>query len=153
MAAQITPRILATAMIAVAIVGAASTIIALGVLSNNKTVQSYGTIKAVNVGVYWNSACTNVTSSINWGMLSPGGSKNFTLYVKNEGNVAVKLSLVTQNWNPTSAPTYVGLSWNREAQTVTSGSVVAAILTLSVSSSISGITNFSMDIVITGTEQ
>lgn len=34
-----------------------------------------------------------------------------------------------------------------------SGSVLSATLTLSVSSSISGITNFSFDIVITGTEQ
>lgn len=153
MAVQITPRILATAMIAVAIVGAAATLTALGVLTSNKTIQSSGTVKAVNVGVYWNSGCTNVTSSINWGMLSPGGSKNYTLYVKNEGTVALKLSLSTQNWNPASASTYMTLSWNREAQVLTAGLVTSATLTLSVSSSTSGITSFSMDIVIVGTEQ
>jgi len=153
MALQITRRLLATAMIAVAIVGAAAAITAFGVMSTNRSIQSFGTVKAVNVGVYWNSACTNVTSSINWGMLSPGSSKDVILYVKNEGNVAVKLSLAAQNWNPTSAPTYMGLSWNREGQIVNSGTVVTATLTLSVSSSITGITSFSFDIVITGTEQ
>lgn len=152
MAVQPTRTLLATAMIVVAIVGAAATITALGLLSNNRSIQSYGTVKAVNVGVYWNSGCTNVTSTINWGMLSSGTSKNFTIYVKNEGNVAVKLSLTTQNWSPSNAANYLGLSWNREGQIVNSGSFVAATLTLSVSSSISGITSFSFDIIITGTE-
>jgi type IV secretory pathway VirB10-like protein len=73
--------------------------------------------------------------------------------MKNEGNVAVKLSLIAQNWNPTNAPNYMGLSWNREGLIVNSGTVITATLTLSVSSSISGITSFSFDIVITGTEQ
>lgn len=153
MAVQLTRRLLATAMIAVAIVGAVTTITAFAVMSNNRSIQSSGTVKAVNVGVYWDSACTNVTSSINWGMLSPGGSTSFTIYVKNEGNVAMKLSLVAQNWNPTNAPSYMTLSWNREGQTVNSGSVLSATLTLSVSSSISGITSFSLNIIITGTEQ
>lgn len=152
MTVQLTPRILATALISVAIVGAAVTITSLGVLSGNKSIQSYGTVKAVNVGVYWNSACTNITSSINWGTLSPGGSKDFTLYVKNEGTVALRLSLSTQDWNPLNAANYMTLSWNREGQAVSFGSVVAATLTLSVSSSISGIASFGMDIVITGTE-
>jgi len=153
MAVQLTRRFLATAIIAVAIVGAAATITAFGVLSNNRSIQSYGIVEAVNVGVYWNSGCTNVTSTVSWGILSPGNSKNITLYVKNEGSVSVKLSLVAQNWNPTNAPNYMGLSWNCEGQIVNSGSVITATLTLSVSSGISEITNFSFDIVITGVEQ
>ena len=153
MAVQLTHKLLATLALAAVGVGAATVMVSLGVLSNSTSIQSYGAVKAVNVGVYWNSGCTNVTSTINWGILSPGNSKDVTLYVKNYGNVAVKLSLVAQNWNPTNAADYMGLSWNREGQTVNSGSVVAATLTLSVSSSIGGITNFSFDIVITGTEQ
>jgi hypothetical protein len=153
MATQITKRLLAMLILAIVGVAAAAATIAFGVLSNNRSIQSYGTVKAVNVGVYWNSGCTNVTSSINWGMLSPGSSKNVTVYVKNEGNVALRLSLATQNWNPINASTYIGLSWNREAQTVSPGSVLAATLDLSVSSSIMGITNFSLDIIITGSEQ
>ena len=153
MAVQLTQRFFATITLAILAVGAAAAIMAFGTLSNNRSIQSHGTVKAINVGVYWNSDCTNVTSSVNWGMLSPGTTKNVIIYVKNEGNVAVKLSLTTQNWSPSYAPNYIGLSWNREEQIVNSGSVVAATLTLSVSSSISGITNFSFDIIITGVEE
>lgn len=153
MAVQITQRLFATITLVILAVGAVAAILAFGALSNNRSIQSYGTVKAVNVGVYWNSGCTNVTSSVNWGMLSPGTLKNVTLYVKNEGNVAVTLSLVAQNWSPVNAPNYMALSWNRGGQTLTSGSVVSATLTLSVSSSITGITSFSFDIIITGVEQ
>jgi hypothetical protein len=153
MAVQLTQRLFATITLVILAVGAAAAIMAFGTLSNNRSIQSYGTVKAINVGVYWNSGCTNVTSTVNWGMLSPGTSKDFTIYVKNEGNVAMKLSLVAQNWSPTNAPSYMTLSWNREGQSVNSGSVLSATLSLSVSSSISGITSFSFDIIITGTEQ
>jgi len=153
MAVQITQRLFATITLVILAVGAVAAIMAFGALSNNRSIQSYGTVKAVNVGVYWNSGCTNVTSTVNWGMLSPGTLKNVTLYVKNEGNVAVTLSLAAQNWSPVNAPNYMALSWNRGGQTLTSGSIVSATLTLSVSSSISGITSFSFDIIITGVEQ
>jgi hypothetical protein len=153
MAVQLTHRLLATLTIAIVAVGAASILATYGLMSNSRSIQSYGAVKAVNVGVYWNSGCTNVTSTVNWGMLSPGDLKNVTLYVKNDGNVAVMLSLAAQNWNPSNASNYMGLSWNREGQIVNSGAVTTAILTLSVSSSISGITSFSFDIIITGVEQ
>jgi DeoR/GlpR family transcriptional regulator of sugar metabolism len=66
--------------------------------------------------------------------------------------VAVKLSMTTNNWNPASALSYITLSWNSENYMLSGGSVVQAALTLSVSSTISGIANFSFDIIITGTE-
>lgn len=152
MAVQLTQRLFVTITLVILAVGAVAAILAFGALSNNRSIQSYGTVKAINVGVYWNSGCTNATSSVNWGMLLPGTLKNVTLYIKNEGNVAVTLSLAAQNWSPVNAPNYMTLSWNRGGQTLTSGSIVSATLTLSVSSSITGITSFSFDIVITGTE-
>jgi len=150
MAVQLTYR-LATIMLAVIAVGA-TVIVTFAVLSSGKNIRSFGTIKAVNVGVYWDSGCTSVTSTVDWGKMSPGDIKNVTLYMKNEGNVAVKLSLAAQNWNPANAPNYISLSWNREGQIVDTASLVAATLTLSVSWDISGITDFSFDMVITGTE-
>ena len=153
MAVQFGHRFLATIALAIVVLGVMVALSAYGVLSNSRSVQSYGSVKAVNVGVYWDSSCTNTTSTVDWGMLSPGTSKNVTLYVRNEGNTAVKLSLTTQNWNPLSASNYMRLSWNREAQTVNLGSVLNATLTFSVLSNVTGITNFSFDIVIAGTEQ
>jgi hypothetical protein len=64
--------------------------------------------------------------------------------------VALRSNLTVQNWVPTGSSSYIGLVWNRENQTVAVGSVVTAVLTLSVSPSITGITDFSFDIVITG---
>jgi hypothetical protein len=139
--------------LAVVVLGVAAAVTAYGVLSSGRTVQSYGSVKAVNVGVYWNSGCTNVTSSVDWGLLSPGTSKNVTLYVRNEGNTVVGLSLACQSWSPAGASGYISLAWSQEGKTVSVGSMVTASVMLSVSSSVSGITSFSFNIVITGTEQ
>ena len=147
-----TQKIFATIMLAVLGVGIATAITVFGLLSNSKNIQSSGTVRAVNIGVYWDSGCTNATSTIGWGMLSPGESKNVTVYLRNEGNVALRSNLTVQNWVPTGSSSYMGLVWNRENQTVAVGSVVTAVLTLSVSPSITGITDFSFDITITGTQ-
>jgi hypothetical protein len=147
-----TQKIFATIMLAVLGVGIATAITVFGLLSNSRSIQSSGTVRAVNIGVYWDSGCTNATSTIGWGMLSPGESKNVTVYLRNEGNVALRSNLTVQNWVPTGSSSYMGLVWNRENQTVAVGSVVTAVLTLSVSPSITGITDFSFDITITGTQ-
>jgi hypothetical protein len=152
LAVQPSRQVLAAVALALVALGVAAAVTAYGVLSSGRTVQSYGAVKAVNVGVYWNSGCTNVTSSVDWGLLSPGTSKNVTLYVRNEGNTVVGLSVACQSWSPAVASAYIGLAWNREGQTVSVGSVLMANLSLSVSSSVAGITSFSFDIVITGTE-
>jgi len=152
MNAENTQKIFATIMLAVLGVGIATAITVLGVLSNSKNIQSSGTVRAVNIGVYWDSGCTNATSTIGWGMLSPGESTNVTVYLRNEGNVALRSNLTVQNWVPTGSSSYIGLVWNMENQTIAVGSVVTAVLTLSVSPSITGITDFSFDITITGTQ-
>lgn len=118
-------------------------------IMNNKTVSSNGSVKGVGVGIYWNQACTNATSSISWGTLDPGSNVNKTIYIRNEGNTAATLSMTTSNWNPTNASSYMTLSWNYGGQTLSVYQVVQVKLTLSVSSSVTGITNFSFDITIT----
>lgn len=147
-----TQKLLVTVMLAVVAVGATTSIIVFGILSSSRSVQSFGTVKAVNIAVYWDSDCTNATSTINWGMLSSGETKNVTIYLRNEGNVALTLNLTTQNWIPVNAPNYIGLVWNREGQTIHADSVITATLTLSISPSIIGIADFSFEIIIAGTE-
>ena len=122
-------------------------------IMNNKTVSSNGSVKGVGVGVYWNQACTNATSSISWGILDPGSNVNKTIYIRNEGNTAATLSMTTSNWNPANASSYMTLSWNYGGQTLNINQVVQVKLTLAVSASVSGITNFSFDITITATGQ
>jgi len=125
----------------------------LGVLVATRTISNTGNLKAIGVGVYWDSSCTNAVSSVDWGSLDPGVTKDVTIYVKNEGTVTAVLNLRAENWNPSSASNYMTLSWNRENHVLSTGSVVQATLTLSISSSTSGITSFSFNIVISGTER
>jgi hypothetical protein len=153
LAVRLTNKLFATAALAVAVLASTATFAALGAVSNNKSLPSQGTIKAVNLGVYWDNACTNTTTAVNWGMMAPGSANNVTLYVRNDGNVAVKLNMTTQGWNPTNTPSYVTLTWNREGQVLNPKTVTTATLTLSVSASVSGITNFSFNIIMTGVEQ
>jgi hypothetical protein len=74
------------------------------------------------------------------------------MYVRNEGNVAVTLSIQTADWNPANASSYLVFGWNCTGYVLQPSQVVQALLTLTVSSSISGITSFSFDITLAGTQ-
>jgi len=132
--------------LAISIFGAA-----LSLLQTSRTISNAGSVKGIGVGIYWDSACTNRTSSINWGLLEPGSDKTVTVYVRNEGNTVVTLSKVAQNWNPSTASSYMTLNWNYAGQTLSVNQLLQVKLTLVVSPSVSGITNFSFDITITAT--
>jgi hypothetical protein len=140
-------------ILAVALVGTVAIALSASLLTASRTLPNSGNVTAVGVGVYWDSSCTNETSTINWGTLAPNSTKSVTLYIKNNGTVGVALSMATSGWNPAGAASYLSLSWNCTSYSLYHGNVVAAYLTLSVSPSVSGITSFSFDITITGTEQ
>ena len=138
----------------IAVAGIIASVLAAGLLTAYQRVPNSGNVKTVGVGVYWDNACTNNVTSIDWGFLEPGATVNKTVYIKNEGNTPMVLNMTTDNWNPASASENITLSWNREGYVLnTTAPVVQAILTLSVSPNISGVTSFSFDIIITGTEQ
>jgi uncharacterized repeat protein (TIGR01451 family) len=138
------------AVLAIAVMGLM--VSALGALVATRTISNSGSVTAVGVGVYSDSGCTTALTAISWGTVNPGDVKTYTVYVKNTGNVPVKLNMTVSNWNPSSASSYITLTWNQEKSTLTAGQVVPAVLTLSVSSSVSGVTSFSFDITITGTQ-
>jgi len=148
MAVQKSATLALMAVAAVAIVAAA---LVSAALVTSKTVNSTGSVKAVGVGVYWDSACTNQTSSFGWGVVAPSSTASVTLYVKNNGTVPVTLTASFGNWNPASAASYLTPGWNCTNYVLGNGLVVAAVLTLAVSQSITGVTNFSFDITLTGT--
>jgi hypothetical protein len=119
----------------------------------NTKISNQGTLKTVGVGVYWDSALTNKVSSIDWGILEPSSNVNKTVYIRNEGNAAATLSMTTSNWSPANASTYLTLTWNYGGQTLNVNEAIQVKLSLAVSSSIAGITNFSFDITIAATSQ
>jgi hypothetical protein len=116
-----------------------------------QNIPGSGSIKGLGVGVYLNQQCTNPASSVAFGLLEPGSSKDFPLYLRNEGNADLTLALTSDNWVPTEAEDYMTLTWNREGQQIGSGDVMSCVLTLSVSSEIQGITTFDLDIIISAT--
>lgn len=146
------PRFSAILLTAVATMAVASVVFTYGLLFGNKTINNAGNVNAIGVGVYSEATCINEVSTINWGFVEPGSTKNVTVYVRNEGTIPMTLSMTIDNWNPAEASAYIGLSWNREGSQINAQSVLQADLTLSVSSSISDITSFGFDITITGTE-
>lgn len=140
------------ALLALIVAGVFLSLVASGALVAYQKVQNTGIVTAVGVGVYSNSACTSKVSSIDWGSLTPSSTVSKTIYIRNEGNKRLSLSMTTGNWNPQSASNYITLTWNRGGTVLEVGQVVQATLTLSVSPSISGVTSFSFEITITGTE-
>jgi len=123
---------------------------ALASVQRSRTLSNAGKVKAVGVGVYSELACINPVTSIDWGTLEPGQKVNKTVYVKNSSNVPLTLSMTTQNWNPSNAPSYINCTWNSEGKSLDANQVTPAVLTLSVGNNITGITDFSFNIVIVG---
>jgi len=123
-----------------------------GLLTTVFPIGNTGVIASAGLGVYSESQCVNNVSSINWGTLSPGQSKSVTVYVKNTGNVKLTLGMTTENWSPQGASAYLVCGWNYTGQQIQPSQVVAVAFTLTVSSSIQGISSFSFDVRITGTE-
>lgn len=104
----------------------------------------------VEIDVYADSGCTTALSSVVWGEITAGSSVHRTIYVKNNGDSGVVLSLQTENWSPASADDYMSLSWSYDGSTLQSGQVLEIILTLSVSADCPEMSSFSFDIVIVG---
>lgn len=134
--------------LAVLLIIVALTALASGYIQSSIRIVGHGTVKAVGVGVFWDSDCTDPVSFIDWGMVEPGSMNNVTIYARNEGNVASSISLATENWNPSNASDYLTLNWNYDGRQLNPLEVVQVTLTLTVSSSVQGITSFSFDIII-----
>jgi len=152
---RLRPRIVA--LTTVFVVGIVVTFVLLdvtvmGTLLGRVTLPNMGTVKAMGVGVYWDISCNNQVTSIDWGVVEPGATKDVTVYIRNEGNAPEILSLETSNWNPSLAASYMSVSWDYGGQVIEVGAAFQVRLRLSVSDGIDGITNFSFDVVITGTD-
>jgi hypothetical protein len=119
-----------------------------------QTLSSTGSIQiqtTADLGVYSDSGCTTALTSLAWGTLQPRGSQTRDCYIKNEGDVALILSLQTSSWSPAAAESYLDLSWNYNGSPIAAGEVVHVTFTLSVDAGIEGVSTFSFDVTIVGT--
>jgi hypothetical protein len=145
------------AVIALVVTAIALTLTTAAVLSTNKTIHlngamDSGTINTINLGVYSDSDCTQAVTALNVGTLNPGGTATQTIYIKNIGNVAETLTMTTNNWTPTIAPTYLTLTWNRQNTVLNAEASIQATLTLTVATNTGSLTTFSCDVTLTGTQ-
>jgi len=128
------------------------TLVTAGLIAT-QTIPSDGTvISAVNIGAYTDSDCTQNCTNISWGTLNPDTTTSKTIYVKNTGTVPVTLTMATENWTPTDADDYLTLTWNQQNTILDPDESTPANLTLTVAADTGDLTNFSFNIIITGTE-
>jgi len=144
---SITASIIILVVIAVAL-----TLTTFAAISTSQSVSSNGQVNtSANLSVYSNSACTTPLNSINWGTLPAGGNITQTIYIKNTGvGLSLALNMETSNWSPACADGPITLTWNQVGTRLQPGQAVAAILTLTVSPTIADVTNFNVQINITG---
>ena len=123
-------------------------------ISVTKNISSQGSVNvAAGLGVYSDVACQNNLAMINWGNLSPGASANYTCYIKNVGSgTSLLLNMTTSLWNPAAANGPIAVTWNEEGAVLLPNQSITAIFTLTISPTITGVSNFSVQISITGTQ-
>ena len=122
-----------------------------GLSSTSYRISATGKMKSVGVEVYWDSLLTDPVTEISWGTLEPGQTVDKNVYVKNTGNTPITITFSTDNWNPVSAEEHLSLTWNYDGLQIQTGKALLVTFSLTVSSSISGVTSFSFDIVLEAT--
>ncbi|MFC1487817.1 hypothetical protein ACFLRN_09050 [Thermoproteota archaeon] len=110
----------------------------------------HGEVRAVGVDIFSDFSFNNRLSSINWGILEPGANKYIECYVQNTGKTATILTLETDNWIPPESKKHITLTWNYNDQTLKIDEIIRITLILSVSKNIQGISGFSFDIIVIG---
>jgi hypothetical protein len=128
----------------------ASGVFVSGVMNASKTLPSTGSIKTINVEVYWDYECIQNATVIDWDILEPGDMVNKTVYIKNSGSSDLILSMSSTDWIPVEAENIFLFTWDMEGATVEAYGVVQAVLMLEVSESITEDTDFSFRVVIEG---
>ena len=102
----------------------------------------------IDVDVYSNQACTQEMSSVAWGEIVAGEESEAKIYAKNNGDVAVVLSLITENWSSNMVKNNMNLSWDYDGSSIQPGDIVPITLTLSVNQDCEALSSFSFDIII-----
>ena len=144
-------RVKKTTIIGVLFILAFMTVGVSGLLTTSKTLNSSGSVMAINIEVYSDIACTQPLSSLDWGVPEPGETVNLVVYLKNSGNADMTLNMYVSNWTPSGVDTYLSLSWDQENMVISPDEVLQSTISLLVDNGISGVTDFSFQITLQGT--
>jgi hypothetical protein len=111
-------------------------------------INSTGIIVRIDAGLYSDINCTVPLESLEWGTLYAGGSKNQTVYLRNQGDTSFQLVLNMTNFDPTRISDYIRLTTDYKGQDIVPEEVLRLEIMLEAGQS-SNSTSFSFDILIT----
>lgn len=112
-------------------------------------IRGTGTIKMIGLEAYGDPEATKPISSVDWGELTPGGFSEVILYLKSTSNAPANLTLSTEAWSPSRAGDFITLEWDYDGSELKPGEIRDVLFTLRVSASITDVTAFAFDFVIT----
>lgn len=118
------------------------------------TIPTSGVMTAGNVTieVYWDVTATNPVSQIAWGVLDAGENATVQFWVKNEGTKDLYCWLVSDDWIPPEAGPYFDLTWDFGDTPVGKGRARKVTIELHVHTDITGIEDFSFNVIIWGSD-
>jgi hypothetical protein len=127
-----------------------------GVLIAQQNIPNSGNVggnitSTIDIRVYNDPDATIICTTIDWGNLNSGDTATKTIYIKNMGNISETLSMTATNWTPSTATQSLYLTWNQEGAVLAAGEVVPATIILKIASDTGDISDFSFNMVISGT--
>lgn len=127
-------------------------VVANALIFDNWHIASQGTLKTINVTVFWDANLTIPAYNLDWGFVETGASHNQTLYVRNDSNVNMTINFYTGMWNPLGVDLYISVVWDRDGVVLLPHNSTEATLTMYVEPMIEqqGYTDFSFEVLIEG---
>jgi len=131
----------------VAIISVAGTTLVSILLSESVSevyLPSLGTIKTIDVEIYWDPNGENKTETLSWDEIKieklewdeiKTGTVNTTVYVKSVSNFRVTLNMFLTDWNPVEISDYITISWDYNGTHLDPGEIIPVTMTLAASSS------------------
>ena len=110
-------------------------------------------VESSYVGVYWDSDCTEEVTSIDWGVLTPGSSKEANIFVRNEEvTPSCVLLIQAEDWDPPEVAEFITLSWNSDVEVIDLNKTARVTLILRVEPVATSL-GFNFNIIISGVEE
>jgi len=116
----------------------------------NRTIGNNGVVKTYGLNVYWDSNCITEVTNFDWGFVDSGELYNFTVYIRNEGNQPLNLSLSTYDWNSIEAETFINQTWSCEGYILNEDETIDTLVVLTIDGNIENVTSFSFTTLISG---
>lgn len=104
----------------------------------------------VEIDVFKDLDCTILLEDFVWGEIDIGGTSTQSVYVKNNGDINLVLTLSSDNYYPTNLVDYMNLYWDYDGLPIAPGEVLKVQITLSILSDCPVFDTFSFDVIITG---